>query len=786
MWPYDQPGKTLALTESRWIRWGLPSCLFLVAVAVRALPIQAVYLRGQTHFFGNDAYYHMRRIFYSLANFPSVLEFDPYINYPNGGQPIWSGFFDWILAALLWPFRDILTDSQIEMVVVWIPPVMGGATVVILFWLARRFFGAQVAAIAATCLCFLSAHFWYSQIGFVDHHVAVALITTGLLAAGMIFIAAAEDLNKPLSGHPFVGLAAIRAHLASTLVLGSLLALSLLVWPGALLHVGLIEVGLLVCLLSRPTREQATVVAGRMVIVHVVALAMIAPFSIGREWAQWSAFSPVVLSRFQPWFFASAALFCAICAGLWTRFPHTGPGLATRAASAAIVASGLLGISFLSWPELFDGALEAWGWLAKADHFQALVSESSSLFEVGGHFGLQVATLRLSWFVLAIPVALVAGVVWLRKVEQPGALALYLWWTFGLCVVTVIQKRFFNSASVSISLLFALSVVAIYHFISRRWIETAMQRVIVLAWLATLSVWVYLPTLKAYQLHVENLWNLVAGDPDKTPQAISYVGMQRLALREAASWLRGNSPSPGPWLDASVSPDYSVLAPWGLGHVIEYLARRPTVNNNFGDDVGKENFMLVTDYFSANESQGVDILEQLGVRYIITQPNVGFLTKPPPVDGLFTSLSGYDGSEFTVFRGQQADYQGPVMALRHHRLIFESIHSLQEGKRQAYYKVFEYVKGAVIVGQAAPGTTVKLELEIKTNRNRLLTYASRALVSADGHYELRVPYSNYPVEGGIGPATSYRLSCRGEHATVSVSERAIRRGERVAGPEICL
>ena len=73
----------------------------------------------------------------------------------------------------------------LERFLVWVPPLLGGATVLAAVGLARRHFGRAEAWLGGLLLAFLSAHFWYSQIGFVDHHAAVAWLSTLSVSAGM-------------------------------------------------------------------------------------------------------------------------------------------------------------------------------------------------------------------------------------------------------------------------------------------------------------------------------------------------------------------------------------------------------------------------------------------------------------------------------------------------------------------------------------------------------------------------------------------------------------------------
>jgi asparagine N-glycosylation enzyme membrane subunit Stt3 len=75
----------------RVARFLTPLGLFALALGVRCLTWPRVMPEGPSgpiFLFGTDAYYHMRRVLYTLANFPEVLRVDPYINFPYGGEPI--------------------------------------------------------------------------------------------------------------------------------------------------------------------------------------------------------------------------------------------------------------------------------------------------------------------------------------------------------------------------------------------------------------------------------------------------------------------------------------------------------------------------------------------------------------------------------------------------------------------------------------------------------------------------------------------------------------------------
>src|ERR1700686_2822284 len=48
---------------------------------------------------GSDDLYHLRRARFAVAHFPLTILFDPLMNVPDGGVPIWPPLFDVALAT---------------------------------------------------------------------------------------------------------------------------------------------------------------------------------------------------------------------------------------------------------------------------------------------------------------------------------------------------------------------------------------------------------------------------------------------------------------------------------------------------------------------------------------------------------------------------------------------------------------------------------------------------------------------------------------------------------------
>ena len=246
------------------MRAAAPAGLFLLALCVRSLPLPTVWAGDPVHFLGMDAYYHMRRILYGLERFPASLGFDPYINFPSGATAIWPPLFDGVATWIALPFYAAGGVDSAEQALVWLAPVLGSLTVVALYFLALRFLGFHVALAAGLILSVVSAHYWYSQVGFLDHHAAVALATTGLLAAAMVLLRSLDTSTEFPRG--------------ATLALGCAFAGNLLLWPGSLLHVGLIEAGLVVFALAPASTPELRRRTRSLAAAQGVALVLLLPF----------------------------------------------------------------------------------------------------------------------------------------------------------------------------------------------------------------------------------------------------------------------------------------------------------------------------------------------------------------------------------------------------------------------------------------------------------------------------------------------------------------------------
>jgi asparagine N-glycosylation enzyme membrane subunit Stt3 len=744
---------------------GLP--LAALALLVRALPFPAVFAPTGVHPSTPDAYYHLRRIAYTVVGFPRFLDFDPYLAFPDGGRPIWPPLFDFALAVLARLWLGPQSGPPLEELLMWTPPLLGAATVLALFLIARRVWGWLAGCIAGLLLALLPAHFVYSRLGELDHHAAVALAVTLVFGAALTRIRLRDAPPGSL--------------LADALPLGAALAFALLLWPGCLLAVLTADAALLLCILARERRDPAVALARRCALAHALALLAVAPFAWGNVWERWGSFSPVVLSRFQPLLLAAGA----VCFGLLgegfqrLRFPGT---FARRTLAALAVGGAVLALFAAAAPGILSGSGDAWSWLAKREDFQARVAESQPMLRLGPD-GIDTEILQRVFTRLALvtPVLLLALALGARG-RQDAAERLFLaGWTAVWLAAALAQQRFVNELSLPYALLIAVCAADLVRAVGRRLESRAWRLAGALVGLAA-AVWLLAPIWDFHAPYLANLRRALRGEPAR----LSGWQPEQRALTRVGHWLAEHTPPTAGYWDSSQRPEYGVLAAWGDGHQLRYVAERPMVQDNFGDDVSERSFALAESYFAApDEEEALRIAEQLRARYVVVRGGGSGHSQGYPPGSVFARMHRLRGAEASLPAAGGAPPER-IPALAHHRLLFDAEvrWGASHGLRPQY-KVFEIVAGARIAGRAAPGAAVRAELPIRLGRSGGMVFADETEAGPDGAYQIVVPYSNDgsgPRE--IRPADAYRVRSGGREVRVSVSDTQVREGARVEAPAL--
>ena len=730
------------------------ACSFLLRIANFGL----VFAGGGVRFpSGRDELYHVRKIVYQVLRFPERLDFDPYVSFPFGAHPVWPPYLDWAIAALVRPF--VSSDAaSVERLIVWLPPLLGAATVVVIGEIGRRRFSWLAGLAAGLLLAVMPAHHVHSQLGQVDHQVVVGLATALLLASALAL------LSRP---------DAARGRSALAAAAGVVVAASLLVSPGALLQILPIQAGVAVWALFGADRAAAVSRARAVAWLHGVAAALVLPACLGNgEFAGLSEYSPLVLSSFQPlWLGAGAAGFVAV-AELWRRSP-AGATRRARVVSAVALAVAAVAAAFALIPELRQTLAYAGGWFTRDEAFLTTVIELRPLLFPADRFDPSAALGALTLALVAFPVAW----LWLayrcaRGAEARPALALLLAWSGVFFALALAQERFANAFALGLALTLGAALEELRLSVGRRLpapARWAVAVVLVAAGAATLA-----SPLRDYR-------SLLALSRFAQTQEHAWVpdGSRRKAVvEEAARWLQGASPPTRGFLDATLRPEYGVLTSWDDGHLVRYRAERPTVQDNFGSFADRRAYELAADYFDTeDEEAAVRVAQQLGARYTVaTRLGSGQTLDPSPrsVAQRMWRLLGNAGPG--------------APALARHRLIWVGDLSGQPREVGApasdRVAIFEIVPGASVEGEAAPGARVDFELALASGGGRI-RYRAHTKASADGRYAIRLPYpTDEPVGSEVRAAGAYRVRSGALRRELVLREADVRAGATVGGPSL--
>lgn len=628
-----------------------------------------------------DGAYHLRRVQLALAN-GEVPLFDRFLNHPEGSAVPWPSLFAGALTVAVQAAlpRDPAahrstggySEAEVEHFLAGLPPWIGmgaaAAVALALLGLTRRVRGAPrlwPAALAAWCFAAVPIAVWYGAAGRIDHHVAVQLCFALELALVGVCLRTDESLDA----------------LAFALLGGLVAGVLLLLWLASALIVGLVGAALFAAAASAHGELGAARRRAGLLFFAAAAAVVLVP----AEASPWNDVQPgslVNLSLGVPRALLGACLpFVAleVAARLgWKRVPGVLLALVVAAAAVALL------------PGFLGGVREGLAWAARENEFMDVVAESRPLLGRVGPPDFAAAVSDLGLLGLVFPLlwlGLAVSELWRRRwwPERWLLLATAALWF----VQTLGQRRFGDALAVPMCLVAALAVhdLAAARMRWGRWLGGALAALLVLA---------SLPSLGA-------VWTV----PEAEQRALVRW---RAELVEGLRWMRTGTPSPGPWNAPSARQDYGVLAPWGLGHWIEYHARRPSIATNFGSFVGERGFRGAAAALVADDAADLERrLVELDADYVVVRArDVSDLAS-------HARLAGWDGAaraelferaESSAQRGRGKAFSARAQTTALWRL---GVHDLPVGSRAPGFGGLELVHrsdGVEGLGGAPPGPGV--------------------------------------------------------------------------------
>ena len=729
------------------------------AVAVRSLNRDGVFVGGDVILWEVDPFYHVRRIWLTLLQYPRVPVFDPYLCFPQGAVCPWPPGFDFALASLV----KLLAGGSaglldVKTISAWAIPVLGGITCGWASWIASRAWGPRAGLAAGVALAILPAQVEMGLIGRVDHHVVECLFFA--ILAGR-FLRGAETTGR---GALATGFVFALSHLFWTgtpifgvVMAGAGVALGLLdAWPGP---PGVRD--------GWPRARQVALGLGWGAAFLVPLVLLFPPDPRTRLTFE-------MLSWFHPLFFAALALGVGVVA--WSGSQQGRARTAWRVAGGigALVAIGLL--LGPAAPTLRGAA----AFLLRTDPLNATTGEGVSL-SLAGAWG------AFSWIGAACVPALAALTLRVaRKRSSPEERRLLAWTLASFGAWLLMPGRLAPHAAVTLSLLFGWAAGA--SLAAMRAAAGGLRRAIAATSALALAATILIPAAGLRPTRIVNGTGLYA------------------EAAEALEWLRVHTPPTSGFDDPGAHPEYAVLSDWGRGHWIVMIAERPAV--------GSPLLLLPwfvaaardgSDYaFSEDEASALAIASRRRARFVLTSP-INALSSlatssgrdpalyyrnangrphfPPFFRMMNTRLLLLDG------RAARLDDGTTVRALERHRLRFESRARADWSDvsvtplpgtvepRFSLAKVYEVVPGGRVEGQGPAGAEVRATATVRTNLGRTFEWQTMAMADARGRFSLRVPYPNTPATalstGTVGP---YRIHAWGREAEVKFTEEEVRRG----------
>lgn len=715
----------------------------VAGAAIRIIPPwRDVFSGPGAAFLTPDPYYHLRRIQYAVAHFPRIIDFDPFVNFPEGARIVWPPGFDLLLAAAAKLFARGGDAAAVERLSAVAVPLLALVSVLAVYAFARQSLARPGAGIAALTFALLPVPVFYGHLGYVDHHVVepvfMALGATLLLAAWRRTGGRAALWGTAGGVTATLACAFAPQGIATAALVCALAALEGVLgrFPG-----------------SRPAGFGA-VLAGTLTLV---ALAAATP------WGRSGEMTYLALSPFQSHLaVAAAGVACAIMIAAWRGLAPRGR-LAGAALGLAVAAGALIhGGSALLGP-----LRDATEFLARSEALAATVRESMPLWSKSPGYLLQWLTLP---GVLA-PLFLLAA-LW-RERRSPASSAALL--ALVLYAMGVAQLRFMVIGGIAIAWATGWAVARIWEAGEGRG-SRAPARV------AALAVVI---------VSLGGTWA-----PAEMRSDFNVPGRDLRAL--AAALHARRDPAAG-LLQAGSAPRWGVIAPWSIGHHLIYWGEAPVVASTFGmspwhiEGVYRGIAFLLTE----SDAEAAAYTLNLGVRYVVTtDPFQSVLTEAgdlglptakyfwpgggPPAGGEGAPQISPAFLETTAFRLHLLDGSAHVWprltlpALASFRLVWESpgrrastpAEPFLPGAVPSHYKLFEVVKGARLEGRCAPGAPVAIAVPVRTNTGRALTWTDVTPCGAAGRYALRTPH----------PGDAIVLSQGDRRVNVAVTEAQIRSG----------
>jgi dolichyl-diphosphooligosaccharide--protein glycosyltransferase len=810
--------------------------IIVLGFLIRIIPYHNAIQNGYINFFEQDPYYHLRRILLGLNHHLLIPNYDSYSGFPQGLHCFWPAFFDVLIAIPAWLIGFGNPNKYtVELVAAFIPPILGALTIIPIYLLTKEIFQLQIrnpqsairnnesaanyqlsipfsnkiALLTAFFYSISPGHIYWTLIGRPDHHCAEPIFP--LLMFWSVLVALKNEKSEVRGQKSEKNLPT--AHcLLPTIFSGVMLVLSLLIWGGATIFIGILVLYLFILIIIFHGDELKTRYITKLnATLFGTAFLLLLPLCATTYWGKHFLFAYDALSWFQ------IVLIGAVLA-MFVYLGYLSLWLSEKSKWWYLIASIwsgliLLGIIFLLFPSFITHFSSGIGWIIKSDPWLKTITEFQPLFISLGVFSSFRPTSFFGYGFYLLP--LVYWILFYRLIKKrplpgfitdspirPFADSGIVWFFLFLILITTLglmQSRFSHFLAYLVAVGYAFLTLILFE--RTREIADCGLRIADLfkirpSYLVLRTSFCLLPTiLTAFCLLVLLLPCIreIRTLPGK------YAGLPN-EWRETLLWLRVHTPPTRFYDEPSKTPEYGILAPWIAGHWINYVAERPTICNGFHTNA-ENNRAGMQFFLTEDETKANRLLDEKKAKYIILTdltPNlleygklietdagayIFRLVNHPPQGG--TQIAFLPTQQFYrlissrlyLFDGIDNETR---TALGNYRLVYETANQWNvEQEQVSCLKVFEHVKGATIIGHAIPGTKIRISVPIITNTGREFSYVEEVIADYTGTYKFIVPYSTEDSPYSTKAKSSYAITWTKQKKPilVEVTERQVIKGE---------
>ena len=590
-------------------RYWLPATLtlcFTTSLLLRIIPpFHQIFTLLGIKFAMNDAYYHMRLVDNLAHNFPNFSYYDPYFVFPGTTVIGGAHFFDWFVATIAWiAGLGSPTQATIDMVGVYIPPILAALLVIPVYFIGKSVFNKWVGLTGALLVAILPGEFLgRSILGAADHHVAEVLFSTTVL---MFFVLAIRSTSTR------------RTRIFAVLA-GVVMGIYLLTWEGGLLFVGIIGLFVFPQIIVKHLRGVSSFrIAGIVTAVFGIATLMNVSNTMPKEVL-------LVLGM-------AIVLPVGLAAMSWVARRLRWPSAIFL---PAIPVAGILTLVLVNWiyPS-FTGYL---GMLLPSGSTATTTLELQPMLFPQGRFTWSVLWGNFTTTAMLAPVALavLTGSVIKDKGKDDTRLLLVIW-SVVMVALMLNQRRYAYYAVVNMALLsgYLVYLTTIYCVQVRKkykgkWITSLSA---IRLWMVIpIIVFVLLPTNLSASMQTarsatfapSNAWqSAMLWMRDNTPEPFgvdlydNYLPLRARDLRgrEAVQEILTVQGKQYPEYLASPVPDYTVSAWWDYGYWITRIGHRvPNANPAQNPDAIKR----IADLFLSERDEYREQVDALKSVYVV-------------------------------------------------------------------------------------------------------------------------------------------------------------------------